>query len=126
MPRAHCGPSSTSRASVGLLPGAPSREIVRKGAELTNSDRRDIGAPGQGIGLSRCRAASGHHAAGAKTVSRKQALETGADIRVERPHSVNGDGYRTPRMARNGAVSAIQGKSERETRLVGWGTRIRT
>src|SRR5947209_4331901 len=36
-----------------------------------------------------------------KTVSRKQALETGADIRVERLHSVNGDGYRTPRMARN-------------------------
>jgi hypothetical protein len=27
-----------------------------------------------------------------KTVSRKQALETGADIRVERLHSVNGDG----------------------------------
>ena len=36
-----------------------------------------------------------------KTVSRKQALETGADIRVERLHSVNGDGCRTPRMARN-------------------------
>jgi hypothetical protein len=59
------------------------------------------------------------HAAGVKTVSRKRALETGADIRVERPHSVNGDGYRTPRMARNGAVSATTGNSERESRL-GW------
>ena len=29
-------------------------------------------------------------------MSRKQALETGADIRVERPHSVNGDGYKDP------------------------------
>ena len=54
-----------------------------------------------------------------KTVSRKQALETGADIRVERLHSVNGDGYRTPRMARNGAVCATSRNSERETRLVG-------
>src|ERR1700720_2238139 len=61
-----------------------------------------------------------------KTVSRKQALETGADIRVEGPHSVNGGGYRTPRMARNGAVCATTTNSERETRLVGWGTRIRT
>jgi hypothetical protein len=58
-------------------------------------------------------------AAGGKTVSRKQALETGADIRVERPHSVNGDGYRTARMARNGAVSATTRNSERETRLAG-------
>src|SRR5258708_30125011 len=49
-----------------------------------------------------------------KTVSRKQALETGADIRVERLHSVNGDGYRTPRMARNGAVCATSRNSERE------------
>jgi hypothetical protein len=56
-----------------------------------------------------------------KTVSRKQALETGADIRVERLHSVNGDGYRTPRMARNGAVCATSRNSERETRLVGCG-----
>ena len=56
-----------------------------------------------------------------KTVSRKQALETGADIRVERLHSVNGDGYRTARMARNGAVCANSRNSERETRLVGCG-----
>jgi hypothetical protein len=61
-----------------------------------------------------------------KTVSRKQALETGADIRVERPHSVNGDRYRTPRMARNGAVFATTSNSERETRLVGWGAWIQT
>jgi hypothetical protein len=51
-----------------------------------------------------------------KTVSRKQALETGADIRVERPHSVNGDGCRTARMARNGAVCVTSRNSERETR----------
>src|ERR1700751_3784526 len=36
-----------------------------------------------------------------KTVSRKQALETGADIPVEGLHSVNGDGYRSGRRARN-------------------------
>jgi len=56
-----------------------------------------------------------------KTVSRKQALETGADIRVERLHSVNGDGYRIARMARNGAICATSRNSERETRLVGCG-----
>ena len=54
-------------------------------------------------------------------MSRKQALETGAQIPIGGPHSVNGDGYRTSRKARNGAVCAASRNSERETRLVGCG-----
>jgi hypothetical protein len=65
-------------------------------------------------------------AAGAKTVSRKQPLETGAQIPIGGPHSVNGDGYRTLRMTRNGALFATTRNSERETRLAGWGTRTPT
>ena len=68
----------------------------------------------------------GRLAVGAKTVSRKRPLETGAQIPIGGPHSVNGDGYRTSRMARNGALCATTRDSERETRLAGWGTRIRT
>jgi hypothetical protein len=72
------------------------------------------------------RAKATHRTSNSETISQKLALKTGADFRVKSPHSVNGDRYRTPRMARNGAVCATTRHSEWETPLGGWGTRIRT
>jgi hypothetical protein len=52
------------------------------------------------------RAKPARRTSNSETVSQKPALETGADFRVDSPYSVNGDRYRTPRKARNGAVCA--------------------
>jgi hypothetical protein len=65
------------------------------------------------------RAKPARRTSNSQTVSQKPALETGADFRVDSPHSVNGDRYRTPRKARNGAVWASTRLSEWETRLAG-------
>ena len=65
------------------------------------------------------RAKPARRTSNSETVSQKPALETGPDFRVDSPHSVNGDRYRTPRKARNGAVCAATRLSEWETRLGG-------
>ena len=65
------------------------------------------------------RAKAARRTSNSETVSQKPALETEADFRVESPHSVNGDRYRTSRKARNGAVCASTRLSEWETRLRG-------
>jgi hypothetical protein len=65
------------------------------------------------------RAKPARRTSNSETVSQKPALETGADFRVDSPYSVNGDRYRTPRKARNGAVCASTRLSEWETRLGG-------
>jgi hypothetical protein len=64
------------------------------------------------------RAKPARRTSNSETVSQKPALETGADFRVDSPHSVNGDRYRTPRKARNGAVCASTRLSEWETDCV--------
>jgi len=65
------------------------------------------------------RAKAARRTSNSETVSQKPALETEADFRVESPHSVNGDRYRTSTKARNGAVCASTRLSEWETRLRG-------
>jgi hypothetical protein len=87
---------------------------------------KDIEAPGFATGAhtvvaTATRAKAARRTSISETVSQKPALETGADFRVKSPHCVNGDRYRIPRMARNGAHSATTRHSEWETRLVGCG-----